>query len=107
MNWQTTEEVGEWQYGQYEGLHVSFWGSCAHVRGRLRATPACCSDLPLTASLGAPPDTLSQSHEIQKLNPGWRIWRDGCVLLASRTLTPLLALTLRNPLSAPLQMPLV
>lgn len=22
MNWQTTEEVGEWQYGQYEGLHV-------------------------------------------------------------------------------------
>jgi broad specificity phosphatase PhoE len=23
MDWKTTEDVGEWKYGEYEGMHVS------------------------------------------------------------------------------------
>ncbi|CED84905.1 phosphoglycerate mutase [Phaffia rhodozyma] len=38
-HWETSEEVGEWKYGAFEGLHT---------------------------------------HEIQKIRPGWKIWRDGC-----------------------------
>lgn len=72
VSWETTEDVGEWQYGEYEGLLVR--SSFLPFVGCFLLSHSLIPRIS-TSSLSL---SHSQSSEIAARRPGWTIWRDGC-----------------------------